>query len=177
MSLRRTAPREIPSLAGRSACRGFTILELSIVVAIFSVVLAFAVPIGRKLLVEARIAAVENDLRVFAGAFQTCAQERGDWPPGDGSPGAVPSAMTGYLHEASWTKPTPLGGHYAWDPNSPHQGSRHRAVILLASVPDNPVTTDRLQLLALDAKFDDGNLATGHLQLGYRNQPIYILEH
>ena len=157
--------------------RGFTILELSIVVAIISVVLAFAIPLARQLLLGARIAAVENDLRIFAAAFSAYAQERGDWPPADGSPGVVPSAMAGFLNEASWSKPTPFGGRYAWDPNSRHQGSRHRAVLVLASIPESSVTTDRHQLLALDAEVDDGNLATGQLQLGYRNQPIFILEH
>lgn len=152
-------------------------LELSVVVAIISVVLAFAVPLARKLLLEARVAAVANDLRVFTAAFQTYAQERGDWPAGDGTPGVVPPAMSGYLNDTAWSKPTPLGGRYTWDPHSRHQGSRHRAVILLASIPESAVTSDRHQLLALDAALDDGNFTTGQLQLGYRNQPIFILEH
>lgn len=156
---------------------GFTLLELSVVVAIISVVLAFAVPLARQLLLDARIAAVENDFRVFTTAFQTYAQERGDWPPGDGTPGIIPPEMAGYLNQSAWSKPTPLGGRYAWDPHSRHQGSRHRAVILIASIPESPVTSDRHQLLALDAKLDDGNLATGQIQVGYRNQPIFILEH
>lgn len=166
-------------LASRTASTraGFTMVELAVVVAIISVVLAFAVPLARRLLLEARIAAVGNDLRVLTAAFQAYAQERGDWPPGDGTPGVVPPAMEGYLNHAAWIKPTPLGGRYAWDPNSPHQGSRHRAVILIASTSESPVISDRHQLLALDAELDDGNFSTGQLQLGYRNQPIFILEH
>jgi len=166
-------------MAGRSlhSRAGFSLLELSVVVAILSVVLAVAVPLARRLLLEARIAAIGNDIRVLTAAFQTYAQERGDWPPGDGTPGAVPAAMEGYLNSATWNKPTPFGGRYTWDPNSNHQGSRHRAVILIASIPESPVTSDRHQLLALDAEFDDGNFASGQIQLGYRNQPIFILEH
>jgi Type II secretory pathway, pseudopilin PulG len=156
---------------------GFTLFATSLVFALISVVLAFAIPLARQLLIDARVAAVEHDLRTFAAAFQTCAHARGDWPPGDGSPRTLPPEMSTYLPETAWSKPTPLGGHYAWDPHSRHQGSRHRAVIVLASTPDNPVTRDRRQLLALDARIDDGDLSTGHLQLGYRNQPIYILEH
>jgi prepilin-type N-terminal cleavage/methylation domain-containing protein len=166
-----------PSPDSAASCQGFTLLELAVVVAIISIVLAVCVPLARQLIIQARAAALENDLRVFTAALQSYANEHGDWPAGDGTPGAFPAGMGAYLSETNWQRRTPIGGNYAWDPNSLQQGSRHRAVIVIASTPDNPVTSDRVQLLEIDQKFDDGELTTGSLVLGYRNYPAYILEH
>lgn len=167
----------LPASAVPADCRGFTLLELAVVVAIISVVLAVCVPLARHLIIQARASALENDLRVFTAAFQSYANEHGDWPAGDGTPGAFPDGMAAYLSSSNWQRRTPVGGNYTWDPNSLQQGSRHRAVIVIASTPDNPVTSDRVQLLEIDQKFDDGELATGTFVLGYRNYPAYILEH
>lgn len=156
---------------------GFTLVELSVVVFIISVLAALAVPALKQVHLEARSVAVVNDLRVFAGALQTYAHERGDWPPGDGTPAAFPAGLEGYLRETSWARVTPIGGSYAWDPNSFQQGERYRAVIVIASVGENKVTADKQQLLDLDRRLDDGDLASGNFRLGYRNYPVYILEH
>jgi prepilin-type N-terminal cleavage/methylation domain-containing protein len=164
-------------LRGAASPRGFSLIELAVVVGILSLVIAIAVPSGAQLLMQARAGAVENDLRIFSAAFQAYANEHGDWPTGDGTPGAFPPGMSGYLAETNWQRRTPLGGNYAWDPNSLQQGLRYRAVIVIASSPANPVTDSREQLVRLDQKFDDGNLATGNFLLGYRDSPIYVLEH
>lgn len=160
-----------------SDCEAFTLLELAVVVGILSVLFAIAAPIGLKLIMQARTAAVENDLRVFNAAFQTYANEHGDWPAGDGTPGGFPQGMEGYLSQTNWQRRTPIGGLYTWDPNSTQQGSRYRAVIVIASTSGNPVTDSREQLTQLDRKFDDGELTTGNLVLGFRNSPVYVLEH
>lgn len=159
-------------------CRrgGFSLIELSITVGILAVLFALAVPLAKRLLQQARVAAVDNDLRVFSAAFRTYAVERGDWPPGEGMPGALPPGMAGYLDLTYWQRRSPIGGNYAWDANSLHQGTRYRGVIVIASSPDNPVTGDRTQLLAIDRTLDDGDLATGNFLLGYGNHPVFVLE-
>jgi prepilin-type N-terminal cleavage/methylation domain-containing protein len=169
--------RGLPVSGSDAGRRGFTLLELAVVVAIISIVLAVCVPLARHLIVQARASALENDLRVFTAAFQSYANEHGDWPAGDGTPGAFPDGMAAYLSSTNWQRRTPIGGNYTWDPNSLQQGSRHRAAIVISSTPDNPVTSDRVQLLEMDQKFDDGELSTGSLLLGYRNYPVFILEH
>jgi hypothetical protein len=85
--------------------------------------------------------------------------------------------MEGYLRATNWSRPTPIGGHYTWAPNSLHQGERYRAAIVISTVTGQPVTEDRHQLLDLDRKIDDGNLETGNLRLGFRNYPVFVLEH
>ena len=57
------------------------------------------------------------------------------------------------------------------------QGNRYAAVIIIASSPNNPVTSDANQLTDIDTKLDDGNLTSGNFFLGYRNYPVFVLEH
>lgn len=157
--------------------RGFTLVELSVVVFIISVLAAVAVPALKQANLEARSAAVANDLRVFSGAFQVYTHEHGDWPPGDGTPGAFPAGMEGYLGPTSWQRVTPIGGYYTWDVNCTQQGERYRAVIVIASANGQAVTADKTQLLDLDRRMDDGDLDAGNFRLGFRNYPVFVLEH
>ena len=52
-----------------------------------------------------------------------------------------------------------------------------RAAIVISSVTDAPVTDDVNQLSELDRLVDDGNLDTGNLRLGFRDLPVFVLEH
>ncbi len=134
-------------------------------------------PALKKNAINARTSAVMNDLRVFSGAFQAYAQEHGDWPPGGGSPGVFPAGMEGYLSQTNWSRTTPIGGNYQFATQSPQLGSRFAAVIIISSVGTNLVTSDFNQLSDIDKKLDDGNLSTGLFFLGYRNYPVFVLEH
>lgn len=161
----------------RPANAAFTLVEISVVVTIISVIIAIAVPATKNMIMHARSSAVQNDLRVFAAAFQTYAHEKGDWPAGDGTPGAIPPGMETYLGATGWQRKTPIGGNYAWDPNSLQQGVRYRAVITIVSTDNNPVSSDRNQLIDIDHAIDDGGLDSGNFLLGFRNYPVYVLEH
>jgi type II secretory pathway pseudopilin PulG len=125
------------------------------------------VPALKKNAINARSSAVMNDLRVYASAFQAYAQEHGDWPPGGGAPGVFPAGMDGYLSQTNWSRTT----------QSPQQGNRYAAVIIIASTANNSVSSDVIQLSDIDKKLDDSNLATGNFFLGYRNYPVFVLEH
>lgn len=163
--------------AGRHSGSGFTLVELSVVVFIVSILATLSVPALKKARIEARSTAVINDLRVFSSALQSFAQERGDWPAGNSEPGAFPPGMEGYLRTTNWERPTPIGGLYTWSPNTVQQGERYRSAIVISSVGGNAVSSDSIQLTDLDRRFDDGNLDTGNLRLGFRNYPVYVLEH
>lgn len=147
------------------------------VVLIIGILAALSVPALKKNAMNARSSAVMNDLRVYAGAYQAYAQEHGDWPPGGGAPGTFPAGMDGYLSSTNWSRKTPIGGNYQFATQSPQAGGRYAAVIIIASTTDNPVTSDANQLTDLDVKLDDGNLSSGNFFLGYRNYPVFVLEH
>ncbi len=156
---------------------GFSLLELSVVIFIISVIAAIAVPAFKSALLESRARAVANDLRVFTAAFQAYAQEKGDWPDGDAVPGAFPPGMSGQLGKTNWEAVTPIGGRYTWAPNSLQQGERYHAAIVLSSTDATKVTTDKRQLEEIDRVLDDGDLTTGNFRLGYRNFPVWVIEH
>lgn len=144
---------------------------------IISVLAAVAVPAFKQTILESRARAVANDLRVFATALQTYAQEKGDWPAGDGVPGAFPTGMAGALGKTNWERVTPIGGHYTWAPNSLQQGERYHAVIVISSTDDSAVSAEKKQLLEIDRAIDNGDLDTGNFRLGYRNFPVFVIEH
>ena len=144
---------------------------------VIGILAALSVPAMKKNALNARSSAVMNDLRVYAGAFQAYAQEHGDWPPGGGAPGTFPAGMDGYLSSTNWSRITPIGGNYQFATQSPQAGGRYAAVIIISSTTNNPVTSDANQLTDIDTKLDDGNLSTGNFFLGYRNYPVFVLEH
>lgn len=144
---------------------------------IISVLTALAVPGYKHVQTNARTSAVINDLRVFAGAFQNYASERGDWPSVTVAPGEIPPGLQPYLSATTWGQPSPIGGAYGWAANSLQQGERYRAILTISSVGGNKVTAERQQLLDIDRRLDDGDLATGNFRLGYRNQPFLVIEH
>jgi type II secretory pathway pseudopilin PulG len=155
---------------------GFSFLALSLAIALLGALLAVGLPYGRTALVHRRAQKVAADLRSFATIFQSYANDNGDWPAGDAVPGLAPRGVDAKLAATAWSKVSPIGGRYTWDPSGLHQGSRIRAAILIASAEGNRVTSDREQLLEIDRAIDDGDLATGNFLLGYRNYPMLVLE-
>lgn len=154
----------------------FSLIELSVTVLIISILATLAVPYWKKSQLNARSTALANDLRVFAGAFQSYAAERSDWPAATFVPGETPTGMQGHLSSTNWERITPIGGSYTWARDTLQQGERYRAALLILSVGENRVTQDRQLLLEIDRKVDDGNLETGNFRLGFRNQPVFVIE-
>lgn len=154
---------------------GFTIVELMVVVTIISLLAAMSLPAARRASQSAKASAVANDLRVFATAFTTQAQQAGSYPA-DTAVGVLPTVMVGALGNSAWRRKTPIGGLYNWDFNINHGGITYRAAIAINTSGTNLVTTDTAQLLAIDRRIDDGNLTTGNFRRGASNEPVYVIE-
>lgn len=161
----------------RNRTSGFTLLKLSATLFIISGVAALAAPALQRVLLESRSVAMANELRAFSAAFEDYAHANNNWPPGGVAAGEIPAGMAGRLARINWERITPIGGRYQWATGSRHQGERYQAAIVISSVEESLVTSNRLQLQDLDRRVDDGDLQTGKFRLGYRNYPVYVIEH
>lgn len=155
--------------------RGYTLVEIMVVVTIISFLAMMAVPIIRKLQLRARASTTANDLRVFETAFQTYANERGGFPAA-ADPGVLPPEMVGRINERDWSKVSPLGGHYAWEIDQVFASGRCKAAISINTTGDSALTSDADQLQILDRMVDDGNLNTGNLIVAGSGSLVWIIE-
>lgn len=166
------SPQRSPIATDRA--RGFTLLEISVVLTLIGLLAMMALPVIRRAMLRAQVSAVANDLRIFSGAFQLQHAEKQAWPE-TAAPGLVPAGMASSL-SAAWTKPTPFGGAYQWVASGQYRGNDFKGAILVTQSGDRPLLTNYEQLTALDRLIDDGNLLTGAMQVSSYPQFVYILE-
>ena len=161
--------------------KGFTVVELMVVVTIISMIMLAGVPTYNRIQRKARASTVVNDFRVFAAVFQAHAHETGSWPA-EAAVGVVPAGMNNAeLKAEAWQKPTPMGGQFDWDFNQVHPGGtspggRWRAAIGIASSATSAVILDVDLMEEIDRTLDDGDLNTGSFRLGGDGGPLLILE-
>lgn len=141
---------------------------------IVSISIAVLVPRLTSTKRQAMATTVGNDMRTFAAAFDAYAQEKGGFPA-EVAAGVLPPEMTDRLNNAAWLRVTPIGGHYNWDNNQLHGGTRYRGVIQISGTDTAPLAEDIELWEAIDKVIDDGNLSTGIFRLGAENQPIFIV--
>lgn len=158
-----------------SSCRGFTLVEIMIVVLIISVLCTVAVPVFGRVKAKAKTSAIVNDFRVFAGAFATYAHESGSWPA-DADAGVLPPEMAGRIDSTAWSRKTPMGGQYNWENNQMHFGTRYQGCIVISPTPASPMPLDVNTLLEIDQAIDDGNLLNGNFRVGTGIIPLFVVQ-
>jgi prepilin-type N-terminal cleavage/methylation domain-containing protein len=149
--------------------QGYTLVEIMVVVVIIGVLAALAVPALQRTQRASRNSRMINDFRVFTQAFEIYNTQNGGWPDG-AAPGVMPTLPTSIadtLRAASWQGATAWGGLWQWD-NALASGGDAGICVIGFNCTDP-------QLAELDAKLDDGNLATGRLQKTSATRVIYVL--
>ena len=158
-----------PRLPRQRTANAFTLVEIMIVVVIIGLLAALAIPAFQRVQTAARVSRIANDFRVFTNAFEIYNSENGFWPNNAGA-GVVPTTpipMNGDFKVGNWTATTAIGGRWNWDRNI--SGINAGLSISGFTVPDS-------ELIALDAKIDDGDLTTGNFQKIQPNRVMMILE-
>ncbi|MCW5547401.1 MAG: prepilin-type N-terminal cleavage/methylation domain-containing protein [Opitutaceae bacterium] len=159
-----------PPRFSRGGSRGFTLVEIMVVIVIIGLLAALAIPAIRRNQLASKNTRVINDFRVFIQAFEIYNTQNGGWPE-TAAPGVMPNlptAITDTLKAGSWQAATTVGGLWQWD-NELTTGGDAGVCIIGFTCPDD-------QLQQIDTKLDDGNLTTGNFQKTSATRLIYILE-
>lgn len=147
--------------------RGFTLVEIMIVVAIISLLALIAIPSFLRARERTKETKFINDLRVAAGAFDMYAADHNGYPA-DVNRGIVPAGMALYFgSKLDWTKPTPYGGNWDWDYNT---------FGFTAGVSAVGINATASTMLEIDTQIDDGRLSSGVFQDVGSGRYTYILE-
>jgi prepilin-type N-terminal cleavage/methylation domain-containing protein len=155
--------------------RGFSLVEVMVVVLIISCLVTVGVPAILRQQRRAKTAVIYSDFRTFASAFDTYAQEFGVFPAEAGA-GSVPTGMAGRLNAAAWSRQTPMGGRYNWENNRLHFGVRYRAAIAISATAASPLRIDVAQIYDIDRTMDDGNLMGGSFRIGSAINPLFVVQ-
>ncbi|MDB6113122.1 MAG: pulG 1, partial [Lacunisphaera sp.] len=135
--------RPAPPRPRSAARRGFTLVEIMVVVVIIGLLASLAVPAFQRVIHASENSRVVNDFRVFSNAFETYASENGNWPANAGA-GVIPAGMSNNFKNVTWVSNTIIGGRWNWD-NSTASGG-------IAGISIQNFTASDAQLAEIDAK-------------------------
>ena len=147
------------------ATRGFTLVEIMVVVVIIGLLSAMAIPAFKKVRESSLKGRLLNDFRVFSGTFAQFELENGYYPP-DGGFVDLPPLMIAYLPNDSWKNP-PAGGQWIWD-------FEDRGIRAGVSYRDSNLGDDFF--VKVDQKLDDSDLEAGMFRKLSNDRYSFILE-
>ncbi len=143
------------NISGRSH-RGFTLVELLIVVIILGILAGIVIPSYNNTSTEAAQTAFAHELRIYIDAAVLYEAKEGSVLE-DGASGEVPDGFASYINTLDWVQSTPVGG--VWDTDSFTDVESALGVHFLTDTPKSDA-----YMAKIDAIVDDGNLTTGGFQ-------------
>ena len=158
--------------------RGFTLVEIMVVVVIISLLAAISVPSFQRVQRKTKVATIVNDFRVFAAAFDTYAQETGTWPA-ESAAGVFPTGMDQRINSTAWLRKTPMGGQYNWENNQFNLFGTYKAAITISATASAPLPLDVNMLYDLEHAIDSPttlNWSAGSFRLGTGIVPLYLIQ-
>ncbi len=147
--------------------KGFTLIEVLIVVVIIGVLAAIALPAFTRYMRNARAASFAADIRTLAGAGNQYALESGYWVE-ETNAGVYPTELEGYFSEQKYALGSSLGGQ--WNFEQYGLGDFTSAVGVSGASESDEV------FAIVDKRIDDGNLATGIFQKLGDKSYYYVIE-
>lgn len=146
--------------------RGFTLIELMIVVVIIALLASLAVTSYKHYVLRARLSETATQLGYFAREFNVWKQVNGRYP-NDSHRILPPDAKGLAINEAQWLATTALGGNWNWEgPNGyPYAG-----------ISIDGATALEEEMMQFDAIIDNGNLASGKFRRTSNGRFTYILD-
>jgi len=134
--------------------RGFTLVEIMIVVVIVGLLNFLAIPAINQVRYKATSTRIANDYRVFRIAFETYHFEQAEWPR-SAAFGEIPRGMEDYLREAVWGERFQGARGWRWI----RQGGRNNRRCFIQLRYRGRDT--RTMMAQVDAILDDGDLSSG----------------
>ncbi len=131
--------------------RGFTLLEIMVVVTIIGILAGIAIPGFNMIRNSAQVTRIVSDMRTYKTAFEAHALEYGVWPD-DVNRGIIPTTMADYFRSDKFTETTPIGGNWDWDVDN---------FGFWAGLSIADPTAGESVLRKIDAEIDNGDLAFG----------------
>lgn len=152
MNLLAISPEAMNSTLSKADKKGFSLVEIMIVVVLVGILAALGIPALNKARHRSLATKLSNNFRVYAAAFQVYSTEHGEWP-NDTQPGETPVELEGQLPHFS--EVTYQGGVWDWDKD---------VAGITAGVSLHKNEMEPAVIQRIDEIMDDGNLGTGQFQ-------------
>lgn len=157
-----------------TSVRGFTLVELMIVVAIIALIAAIAIPAFGMIRSKSIATRAVNDLKKVSETFHLMLMENPGMPDGVYNQGGIGGVPAGFdvldLPRNIYAKPLGPNSVLSFDLRTGLAGPTEGVVVITNTIG----AIDSSLILKIDEMMDDGDLATGDIRQANPTQLIYI---